>query len=105
MDYEGDMRALAQDPETQRWWALTDGLQESLVEGAQGSGRDVPWWLVSGLLDEENQGCDSLSCVPGSGGSIPFRGLEYCTFLLVPCEVTSRANIIWYSGFKLIRGV
>ncbi|EMD34365.1 hypothetical protein CERSUDRAFT_97626 [Gelatoporia subvermispora B] len=44
-NYEGDMRALAQDPETQRWWSLTDGLQESLVEGAKGSGGDVPWWL------------------------------------------------------------
>ena len=48
-DYAADMRGIAADPETQRWWALTDGMQESLVEGATGSGGAVPWWQV-GLL-------------------------------------------------------
>ena len=43
-DYEADMKKVADDPETQRWWALTDGMQESFVDGAQGSGKDVPWW-------------------------------------------------------------
>ncbi|KAH9939584.1 rhamnose mutarotase [Amylocystis lapponica] len=43
-DYAADMHAMAQDEETRRWWAVTDSLQESFVEGAQGSGGDEPWW-------------------------------------------------------------
>ncbi|KAI0781421.1 rhamnose mutarotase [Trametes elegans] len=43
-DYGADMAAIAADPETRRWWALTDGMQESLVEGATGSGGEVTWW-------------------------------------------------------------
>ncbi|KAF8812003.1 rhamnose mutarotase [Phlegmacium glaucopus] len=45
-DYEADMKKVAQDPETQEWWRLTDGMQESLVEGAEGSGRGIPWWAT-----------------------------------------------------------
>ncbi|KAK0458569.1 uncharacterized protein EV420DRAFT_1479808 [Desarmillaria tabescens] len=45
-DYEVDMKKVAEDPETQRWWAMTDGMQESLIEGATGSGRDIPWWAA-----------------------------------------------------------
>ncbi|PPR06228.1 hypothetical protein CVT24_000619 [Panaeolus cyanescens] len=44
-NYAEDMARIAEDPETRRWWAITDGMQESLVSGAQGSGGDVPWWL------------------------------------------------------------
>ena len=42
-DYEGDMKKVAEDEETRRWWKVTDGMQESLNEGATGSegGR---WW-------------------------------------------------------------
>ncbi|KAF7294668.1 Gtp-binding protein ypt3 [Mycena indigotica] len=43
-DYEADMRKVAEDPETQRWWQITDIMQETLVEGASGSGKEVPWW-------------------------------------------------------------
>ncbi|KAF7305201.1 Rhamnose mutarotase [Mycena kentingensis (nom. inval.)] len=43
-DYEGDMQKVADDPETQRWWKVTDIMQESLVEGAVGSGHAIPWW-------------------------------------------------------------
>jgi L-rhamnose mutarotase len=46
-DYEGDMKMMAGDPETQRWWNITDGMQESFREGAEGSGKDIPWWTVS----------------------------------------------------------
>jgi L-rhamnose mutarotase len=46
-DYDGDMAAIAKDPDTQRWWKITDGMQESFVEGATGSGKEIPWWLVS----------------------------------------------------------
>ncbi|RDB19289.1 L-rhamnose mutarotase [Hypsizygus marmoreus] len=45
-DYALDMQLVAEDPETRRWWAVTDGMQESFVPGAQGSGGDVPWWMV-----------------------------------------------------------
>ncbi|ETW85349.1 hypothetical protein HETIRDRAFT_448476 [Heterobasidion irregulare TC 32-1] len=43
-DYEKDMKSVADDPDTQRWWKLTDGMQESFIEGATGSGKDIPWW-------------------------------------------------------------
>ncbi|KAF8898242.1 hypothetical protein CPB84DRAFT_1780691 [Gymnopilus junonius] len=44
LDYEDDMKKIAEDPDTQRWWKVTDEMQESLVEGAEGSGTDLPWW-------------------------------------------------------------
>jgi len=44
-NYEADMAAIGADSETQRWWKLTDPMQESLVPGAMGSGQDIPWWL------------------------------------------------------------
>jgi len=44
---KADMKQVAEDPETQRWWVLTDGMQESFNEGATGSGKGVPWWTVS----------------------------------------------------------
>jgi len=43
-DYEKDMQGIAEDKGTQRWWKVTDGMQESLDEGAKGSGGEVPWW-------------------------------------------------------------
>lgn len=46
-NYDADMRKVAEDPETQRWWQLTDGMQESFVDGATGSGKAVPWWQVN----------------------------------------------------------
>ncbi|KAF8321118.1 rhamnose mutarotase, partial [Clavulina sp. PMI_390] len=46
-DLAADSAAIAADPETQRWWALTDGMQRSLVPGAKGSGDEtgLGWWL------------------------------------------------------------
>ncbi|PCH38611.1 rhamnose mutarotase [Wolfiporia cocos MD-104 SS10] len=44
-DFERDMEEMAQDEETRRWWKVTDGMQESFVEGAEGSGGNGPWWL------------------------------------------------------------
>ena len=38
-NYEADMALLAADPETQRWWALTDPCQEPLAD----RGGDE-WW-------------------------------------------------------------
>ena len=46
-DYDADMKAIAADEETQRWWKVTDGMQESFEAGATGSGQEVPWWTVS----------------------------------------------------------
>ena len=38
-DFEADMAAMAADPEIQRWWALTDAMQEPLPDRERGS-----WW-------------------------------------------------------------
>jgi L-rhamnose mutarotase len=56
-DYAADMAAVAADPETRRWWALTDAMQESFQPDATGSGQAVPWWTVSaGGLAERGVG-------------------------------------------------
>lgn len=38
-NYEADMALLAADPQTQRWWALTDPCQELLADRREGE-----WW-------------------------------------------------------------
>jgi len=38
-DVAADLAAMAADPETQRWWALTDPLQEPLPDREPGA-----WW-------------------------------------------------------------
>ena len=38
-DFAADMAAMAADPETQRWWALTDAMQEPLSDRQPGA-----WW-------------------------------------------------------------
>ena len=38
-DFAADMAAMAADPETQRWWALTDAMQEPFPDREPGS-----WW-------------------------------------------------------------
>lgn len=45
-DYEGDMKKSAEDEDTRKWWKMTDGMQESFIDGAVGSGSDIPWWTV-----------------------------------------------------------
>jgi L-rhamnose mutarotase len=40
-DFERDMAAMAGDPETQRWWALTDAMQDPLPDREPGS-----WWTT-----------------------------------------------------------
>lgn len=35
-DFSADMARMAQDPETQRWWTLTDPCQEPLASRADG---------------------------------------------------------------------
>lgn len=36
-DYEADMKRMAADPETQRWWSIMDPMQEPLAGVPQGS--------------------------------------------------------------------
>lgn len=38
-DYEADSAKMAADPETQRWWKLTDPCQEPVPDAMQGE-----WW-------------------------------------------------------------
>jgi L-rhamnose mutarotase len=38
-DYEADMKKMAADPTTQRWWKLTDPCQEPLADRVPGE-----WW-------------------------------------------------------------
>jgi L-rhamnose mutarotase len=38
-DYEKDMAAIAEDPETQRWWKITAPMQVQLPEAHDGE-----WW-------------------------------------------------------------
>jgi L-rhamnose mutarotase len=41
-DYEGDMQRMADDPETQRWWAWMKPMQEPLADRAEGE-----WWATT----------------------------------------------------------
>ena len=38
-DYATDMASIAADPETQRWWSLTDAMQDPLPDREPGT-----WW-------------------------------------------------------------
>jgi L-rhamnose mutarotase len=40
-DYEKDMATIAADPETQRWWKITDPMQSQVPEA-----RPSEWWHV-----------------------------------------------------------
>jgi L-rhamnose mutarotase len=40
-DFAADMAAMAEDETTQRWWALTDAMQEPFPDRDPGS-----WWLT-----------------------------------------------------------
>jgi L-rhamnose mutarotase len=40
-DYEADMRAMAADPETQRWWQLCEPMQQPVAERVA-----TEWWHV-----------------------------------------------------------
>jgi L-rhamnose mutarotase len=40
-DFAADMAAMAADPETQRWWTLTDAMQEQRPDAEPGA-----WWTT-----------------------------------------------------------
>lgn len=44
-DFDADMERMKANPEVRRWWAMTDGMQESLVEGSTGSTDEKGWWV------------------------------------------------------------
>lgn len=44
-DWAGDSEKMAENPKVQEWWRMTDGYQESFVEGAKSSvAGDPAWW-------------------------------------------------------------
>ncbi|POR32546.1 L-rhamnose mutarotase [Tolypocladium paradoxum] len=44
-DFAGDMQRMAENPRVRQWWKMTDGFQESLVDGATSSESGEPgWW-------------------------------------------------------------
>ncbi|MFF1611547.1 L-rhamnose mutarotase [Amycolatopsis sp. NPDC058278] len=61
-DHDADQARIAADPETQRWWALTDPCQESLSPREGGA-----WWTP---MDEV------WHLAPGAAGSSPVDGRE-----------------------------
>ena len=44
IDFEADMANMRANPEVQRWWQMTDGMQETLVNGSTGSMDPAGWW-------------------------------------------------------------
>ena len=39
------MERMRENPQVREWWAMTDGMQESMVPGATGSEAGEPgWW-------------------------------------------------------------
>jgi L-rhamnose mutarotase len=68
-DYEADMKKVGEDPETQRWWKITDVMQETLVDGAEGSGKEIPWWAVRDFLKFITESFDTVRI--GDRGNIP----------------------------------
>ena len=42
--FDADMKRMAENPKVQEWWRMTDGMQESPVEGAVGSKEGPGWW-------------------------------------------------------------
>lgn len=42
--FDEDMARMAANPKVQEWWRMTDSMQESPVEGAQGSATGPGWW-------------------------------------------------------------
>jgi L-rhamnose mutarotase len=43
-DFEADMEKMRANPEVQKWWQMTDNMQETLVDGSSGSTDPKGWW-------------------------------------------------------------
>ncbi|CAI6333198.1 unnamed protein product [Periconia digitata] len=46
-NFDDDMKRMADNSVVREWWAMTDGMQESPVEGATGSHGGPGWWGVT----------------------------------------------------------
>jgi L-rhamnose mutarotase len=42
--FDADMARMAANEKVQEWWRMTDGMQESPIEGAVGSANAGGWW-------------------------------------------------------------
>ncbi|KAI7159988.1 Dak kinase [Hortaea werneckii] len=60
-DFDADMAKMAANPKVQEWWAMTDSMQESYVEGAKGSTDPKGWWKP---LEEVFRGRDLETMKP-----------------------------------------
>jgi L-rhamnose mutarotase len=47
--FDEDMARMAANPKVQEWWRMTDGMQQSPVDGAVGSKDGPGWW---GVMEE-----------------------------------------------------
>lgn len=43
-DFEADMEKMRANKKVREWWTMTDGMQESFVEGSKGSTDEKGWW-------------------------------------------------------------
>lgn len=43
-DFEADMDKMRANEKVREWWTMTDGMQESFVEGSKGSTDEKGWW-------------------------------------------------------------
>lgn len=43
-NWEQDAEAMRNDPDNHEWWAVTDALQETMIEGSAGSTDKKGWW-------------------------------------------------------------
>ena len=61
-DFEADMAAIAADPETQRWWKLTDPCQVPLESRKQGE----HWAMMDNVfhIDQVSPGCEHVGTTP-----------------------------------------
>lgn len=43
-NFDEDMARMAENKTVQKWWKMTDKMQESPVKGAKGSAKGPGWW-------------------------------------------------------------
>ncbi|KAK3111297.1 hypothetical protein LTR53_013593 [Teratosphaeriaceae sp. CCFEE 6253] len=43
-DFDADMEKMKANEEVQKWWRMTDSMQESFVDGSKGSMDPKGWW-------------------------------------------------------------
>ncbi|KAF2222267.1 rhamnose mutarotase [Elsinoe ampelina] len=44
-DFDGDLAKFRQNPSMQKWWKITDDMQDTLVKGSTGSTDEKGWWV------------------------------------------------------------